>query len=484
MSERAASFNPKNVGGERPYSRLTRNGITTAQIAAVHGDLGAIFGTTAVHGVEPGQIAMNMGLRLNRRFINAGLIPVPMIVPFVSGDPIYGERSQRVFRDVYGPDEQRQIFLSEGLGHALLQTEFGRAGYQQHLVNVRAGIGTVQSALNSLIEEPLEVVSLDGKETRRIDLAGKRLIEINAGANATLAKDSDRVDAYEVFPVTFDGLINYVQRHNRLFGYDEQLLTDVFGVANDLRRHMRGIILPDIHTLGQEPWFENEFPEAFLTPPWKNKLTPPEVVINPRERTVTIADKTEERSTVTGYNPDKGIVYLNVSGNDMGAQSAKSFVFSAQDQGYVVAAPPWLREKWLLEEKDTDQQHHMINVLPAGPNILFAEDGDGDRLCKAFFMRLGMGSYAYAQLAGVPIIYLGFETLDNPEMHGNGAVLEANGLGIRYTGQPNVITDVQGLDANYPAFNTIVYERFGIPRHMEGIPAVGEIILLDQINKR
>lgn len=277
--------------------------------------------------------------------------------------------------------------------------------------------------------------------------------------------------------------MQYVQKHNRSFQYDGQLIRDVGKIAIDLRKHIKGIFIPNLHTLGEEKWFGDAFPEAFITPPWKEKLTPPQIDIDSNNGTITVLNHAGLISKAPGYHADKGVVYINVSGNDLGAQSAKAFVFSAQDEGYVVATTSWLKEKWLQEEAGKELETNMKNVLAAEPNILFSKQSNGDRLCKAFFMRLGMGSYAYAQLAGVPVIFLGFEALENPEMQGNGRVMEAHKLGIRYTGQPNIIKDVQKLAGNYPAFNKTVYDEYQIPRELEGLPAVANIILLDQIDK-
>ncbi len=474
-------FNPQNVGLERPYSRLSE-GFSREQLAHVRDRLEFIAGVTAVHGLEPQQIAINNGLAINRVFRRYGLPALPIIIPFIPGHAIYGDRTHRVLDSVYDEQAQGQIFLSEDLGRALLHTEFGFAGYQQHLANVQRDIQQVYSAFQELLSGPFSVSTFNGKQRRLIDPTQRRTLEINAGANATLAQVSDQVDAYEVFPVTFDGLIQYIRRHNSFFRYDQQLIQGVEQLAIDLRLHTKGMILPDLHTLGEERWFEGAFPEAFITPPWKEKLTPPRIEIDSEERTITVFNHTGLVDKVHGYDPEKGIVYINVSGSDLGAQAAKMFALNAQDQGYVVSATPWVKEKWLKEEDGSQLEASMRNVLAAEPHILFAKTKDGT-LCKAFFMRLGMGSYAYAQLAGVPIIFLGFEALENPEMKGNESVVEKYGLGARYTGQPNIITEVEPLANNFSSFNGIVYYLYGIPKRLEGLDANAQIILLDQIHR-
>jgi len=483
MGEIPSFINPKTVGGENPYSQLLEKGISREHIKAVHDKFGLIVGTTAIHGYEPGQISINTGLQVNNTFMRKGLSPIPIVVPYVPGDDVYGSRMLRVYHDVYSPGEQRQVFLSEDLGHALLETQFGRGGYQRHLLNVRDNIGSVHRGLGALLDGPFEVHNLLApSQSRLVDPTVRSILEINAGANASLANVSDRVEAYGAFPVTFDGLIKFIQKNNDFFEYGDRLLQRVLGIATDMSQDLNAVILPDLHTLGEESWFEREYPESFITPPWKRRLDPPDVSIDIRERTITIDTNNRETKPVTGYRPDKGVVYVNVSGNDMGSQAAQAFVYAAQDDGYVVAAPGWLRDQWIAQEKDEKSRSALENVLASGPNILFAKY-DGEPLCKAFFMRLGMGSYAYAQLAGVPIIYLGFDTIDNPEMVGNSAVVRKNGLGIRYTGDEDTMQKVRELSTNYLPFNNVVYQRYGISRDVDGLSAVANIILLDQVNR-
>lgn len=168
----------------------------------------------------------------------------------------------------------------------------------------------------------------------------------------------------------------------------------------------------------------------------------------------------------------------------MGVPESKGFVAMAQEQGYVIAAPPWLKNNWIKDAKENEREI-MENVLAAEPNLLFAKTEDGKPLCVAEFMRTGMGSYAYCQVADMPMIVLPWTKLDNPEMFGNNLVITGEGLGIEYTGQPNVIEQARNLDRRRLfRFNRKVYTKYGVPEGMSGLTFAGKVVVSSEMNRK
>ena len=185
------------------------------------GDVSFFIGTTAVHGAEPQQIAGNVAQKMNNVLEANGVDRKPIVLPFVPGNPIYGERNVRILQEVYGAEGGENVYLSEDLGRILIKTEFGLAGYQPHLDSVRENQPSAQEELSRFIGNDFTAISLfdevvNGEIRARERVFNQadsstgergRVIEINAGANVSAATEDRRVVAHSVFPNTLYGLM-------------------------------------------------------------------------------------------------------------------------------------------------------------------------------------------------------------------------------------------------------------------------------------
>lgn len=172
----------------------------------------------------------------------------------------------------------------------------------------------------------------------------------------------------------------------------------------------------------------------------------------------------------------------------MGAEEAKGFAILAQEEGYVIAAPPWLKNQW-VKESSGDLQLQFENVLSALPNLLFAADQEGNPLCVAQMLRPGLGAISNSQIAGqqgegIPMIVLPGSKLENPETRSNGDVLVREGLGVEYTGQPDISQMARALKGDVRRqFYKKVYTQYGIPPEMRGLAFVGEVLVRAEIER-
>src|SRR5713226_4664826 len=78
-------------------------------VKSAFGDVSFFIGTTAVHGAEPQQIAGNVAQEMNNVLEKNGVDRKPIVLPFVPGHPIYGERNVRILREVYGAEGGKNV---------------------------------------------------------------------------------------------------------------------------------------------------------------------------------------------------------------------------------------------------------------------------------------------------------------------------------------------------------------------------------------
>lgn len=495
-------FAIKDRGGSERFAevqKLPEQGFKET-LGKTFGNVEFFLGTTAVHGLEPQQIAANVGLAMNKTLKENGLEERPIILPFVPGDPIYGERNVRVLKEVYTGDQAKKIFLSKELGEILVKTEFGLEGYEVHLESVRDKQGEVQEALDRLLTGEFSAISLDGQEERifnsvTADGTRGRVIEINTGANVSAATEDGRITAHSVFPNTLDGLMKMIEANEGVFNYNPDLVRDIKAIADKLRTKFGVIVLPDIRPFAGEQ-------DEIIAPPLKDPLESPDVTINTEAKTISISWEEEVRDLETGemktvtrvesaanYDSEKGVIYLNVSGSGIGVKEAKGFVALAQEQGYSIAAPAWLKEKWIVDAgTDEAEKAKFEKVLAAGPHLLFAKDTNGDPICVAQMLRAGLGSISNSQIAGkdgegIPMIVLPWTITDNPEMWGNVNVLVEEGLGVEYIEKAR---DAKDIIEKAKALNKTTRRRFyekvrhTLPESMRdlgGLQFVAEVLI-------
>ena len=274
-------------------------------------------------------------------------------------------------------------------------------------------------------------------------------------------------------------------------------------IGKELNKKFDVVVLPDIHPLGAQKdkkFFESTHGDVVITPPLKDRAEPPTVEVDKEARSITISweedqlnkdkgqiEKVTKTESAPNYDTEKGIVYLNVSGSGIGAAEAKGFVLLAQAKGYVVSVPPWLKRQWVGESKG-DEEQAMENVLSVLPNILFAQDENGDNLVKAQMLRAGLGAVSNSQVAGrvgedgrsegIVMIVLPGSKLDNPETRSNEVVILENGFGVEYTGQPGIVEFARELrnDA-FTIFNRKIYDQNKIPFGMTGMEFTANVLV-------
>lgn len=457
------------------------------------GNVEFFLGVTAVHGVEPQQIAVNTALAVNAELWRNGLEPKPVIIPFVPNHPSYGNITKDVLLSAYTPEQQKLIYLSEDLGRILIQTQYdAKKGYQEHLQSVKEKQPEVQRQLLKLIDGPISAVRLADNQPVVINGEGResrRVIEINAGANASAATQDGRVDTYTVFPNTFEGILTFIRWENKRarLGYDRKLLRDVDRAARQLDRKTVLSFLSDPNPLQGvslqhrlQAWFEMR--NATLTPPLKEELVPPRVDITKQHITITKADGTVLESD--NYNADKGLIHVNISGNTAGSQAARELALQAQREGYIVTVPPWIKDLWLKQVPENEREL-VESIMPLEPNILFAKDQQGQPLCKFFLMRPGLGSIWYSLRAGVPILSIPREEQDNPEMEGNNRAIERFGIGVVYdANRSDNFERVRALQPHIAEFANSQNRKHKIPEGMSGLGFVAQTIINAEIIRR
>lgn len=425
------------------------------------------IGITAIHGVEPMLIVVETARSVNNELAKVGIDKKPIILPFVPGHFAYGERLKGIIKDEYGPDVLSDIYFCPDLGNTLIQTEFNESGYQPHLESVSVRQQATQEALWKLLDQPLNTASING-EPRTFPL-DQRFIEINAGANVTAAKSGEK-SAHFVFPVTFDGLLRLIQEHNdEVFDFNPDLVNECLKLALPLRERYKTVLIPDLHTLLEEPRLsEDTLYDATFIPPLKEKQTPPDSIKFDFE-TGEIMDLRGDTPRVISFDPEKGAIYINISGGGMGLDAATSASQVLNDQGYAVFMP-----SWMIKDKSAF-------AIGSGPNILFANDPDGNPVFKAILMRPGKGITDRAQLAEIPMLCIPHFKLDNPEIWGNiNAILTAQ-LGREFSSRRDLLSLISGYGANIRGFNEKVYNRFNIPRNKTGPQYAAEQVINAEI---
>lgn len=480
--------------GKKAMEHLERNGETYRQeVVQAFGSVEFFLGVTAVHGLEPQQIAVNTALAINAELAKNGLDARPVIIPYVPGHPSYGNITKEVLLSAYTPEQQKLIYLSEDLGKILIQTQYeAKKGYQEHLRSVKKNQPVVQQQLLQLIDGPISTVRLLDNQPVVVNGEGrenKRIIEVNAGANVSAATKDGKVATYTVFPNTFEGILKFIRWENRRakLRYSRKLLREVGKSARALDRKTTLSFLSDPNPLqGTAKWRKvqrwMEMRDKTLTPPLKEMLIPPKVTVAKNHIKIEKSDGTILESDA--YHPDKGLIHVNISGNTAGSQAARELALKAQKEGYIVTLPPWIKELWLTQVPAQEKQD-VERILPLDPNILFAKDGKGQPLCKFFLMRPGLGSIWYSLKAGVPILSIPREEQDNPEMEGNNKAIERFGIGTIYDASRTDNFDrVRALQPNIENFAMRQNKKHKIPEGMSGLGFVAQMIINAEILRK
>lgn len=427
-------------------------------------NVGGFVGITAVHGLEPFLIVVESARKVNDELEKNGLERKPIILPYVEGHSAYGNRLINVLKDEYDQGTLADIYLSNDIGNILIQTQFDQSGYQPHLESVSFNQKSVQEQLWKYLDGEVKTVSIEGQERIFKD---QRLIEINAGANVTAAKKGE-ASAHFVFPVTFDGLMRLVQEHNDVFDYNQELVKECLAIAEGLRKRYKTILLPDLHTLLEEPELVEElYRGAIFTPPLKEKQKPPSYIHFDFVNNVITDERDNSKHS---FNPEKGAVYLNVSGGGMGLDAAVSAAKYFNSLGYAVFMPEWMKGKDLRF------------AVGSGPSVLFAKDPQGDSVFKLVLMRPGKGITDRAQISEVPMLVIPYFKLDNPEIWGNIKAINRNGLGREFSSRRDIADLLSGMDGNIRVFNKKIYDSQNIPIEVEGPEYTAQKIIEAEIS--
>lgn len=456
-----------------PYDGMAQTLRTEArkrELARAFSDVSAFLGVTAVHGLEPFLIVVESARKVNDELAKVGLDRKPIILPYVDGHSAYGQRLKDVLVDEYDENTLQDIYFSAELGNILIKTQFDQSGYQPHLESVSTNQLSVQESLWRFIDDPITATSFSGA-TRTFD-KDKRFIEINAGANVTAAKEGEQT-AHFIFPITFDGLLRLIQEHNEeVFDYNPDLVRECLTIANKLKKRYKTILIPDLHTLLEEPSLVAElYAEATYIPPLKEKQTPPigiEFDFDNRQ----IIDQRGQEPRVVPFNPEKGAIYMNISGGGMGLDAAVSAAQVFNKQGYAVFMPSWMI-------KD-----NIKFAVGSAPNVLFAKDPKGESIFKAILMRPGKGITDRAQLSEIPMLSIPYFRLDNPEIWGNINAIIARRLGREFSSRRDILSLLKGYDQNIRDFNQEIYIQQNIPRGMSGSEYAAQKIIEAELARK
>lgn len=388
----------------------------------------------AVHGFEPSIMGVNIGRHINDELERHGLSGKPIILP-----EVYKDRLPDILRDEF-PNYQHMIFLSQDSGRILRKTSYTDAGYPTHLHEVVLYQSEVQKELREMMGAPFSAVSLDGKTTITIE-PGQKRIEINTGANVTAVEVGEK-RAHSVFPVRFSDLIRLVKSVPEIKKhYDEAELEVLLKKALTLEEHMLTTQLPDPHTVETFDWFTGD--GVILTPPLKEKRTPP-----------------------SDLPLDKPAIYVNVSGNDAAYAITRNFAEEMHRQGFAIFAPP--RLQWDFR-------------IPTNARSLYAVNDRGESIVEFVLARSGGGTIWDAMIAGIPMIYLAYFPYDNPEIFGNNRTLEANGLGVEFAPNMQLLQKARDLRETIPGHNRRFYRDHTISGDISGLTYVAHNIIEAEI---
>lgn len=453
----------------------------TAEIKQVFTGVQGFIGITAVHGNEPFLIVTETIRAINDIFESSSVGRKPVILPDTEK---YRKALDTILPDEYGDTAQRSkiladIYFSKDLGDILNQTQFTMAGYQPHLESVAASQPQTQEALWRLLDTSFTAQRFTDGQELKMD-PNQRLIEINAGANVTAAKNGEHT-AYSIFPVTFEALLRMIIEHNNgeIFDYRRELLDANLAIAQGLLSRTRLVMLPFLHTLLEEPQLTKELYErAVFYPPQKDIQDPPtNIQFDFDGRRIIVGDKEKEYKTFP-FNPEKGAVYVNVSGGGMGLTEAYTSVLTIKSQGYAIFAPNFVVKDWTRAGLDTSF------VITAGPSVLYAKDKEGMQIFKGILMRSGKGITDRAELSETAMILNQYSRGDNPEIWGNDRAILNHNLGRRYSARADLIDLV--VAGNHPEairrFKDENRKIYKIPEGVSGPQYVAEQIIDAEIN--
>lgn len=453
--------------GYDAMAQMLKSEARRKELGKAFGDVSAFIGITAVHGLEPFLIVVEAARKVNDELSRNGLDRKPVILPFVEGHSAYGQRLKDVLSDEYDQEVLNDIYFSGELGSILIRTQFDQSGYQPHLESVSSNQASAQDALWRFMDQPIKATSFSGEQ---ITLAqDKRIIEINAGANVTAAKNGDKTTHF-IFPVTFDGLLRLIQEHNEdVFDYNPDLVRECLKIASKLKGRYRTTLIPDLHTLLEEPELIDELYDGVTyIPPLKEPQKPPSDITFDFNNN-QIIDSRGGKKRIVPFNPEKGAVYMNISGGGMGLDAAISAAQVFNRQGYAVFMPSWMI-------KDATGF-----AIGSAPSILFAKDPNGGAVFKAILMRPGKGITDRAQLSEIPMLSIPYFRLDNPEIWGNINAIINNRLGREFSSRRDILDLLKGYDRNIHTFNEAIYKSQNIPRDVSGSEYAAQKIIQAEI---
>ncbi len=382
-----------------------------------------ILGIIAIHGNEPQIMTAAIGADVNAILGENELPGAAIVLP-----SIYGERTRDILREDF-PDQEGNIYLSDGMGEILKRTEFSRAGYQAHMREVAAHQPKVRDALLEYLSRPFLATSLDGK-TREFQPDGKRL-EINAGANVTASLPGEKTTHF-IFPVLLSEMIDATLADPQISNYfDHKTLEEARKIAADFESTYKTTQIPYVHTLyGQEGY---DTTGKILTPPLKKGRPVPQLDL-----------------------PDDNGIYIMASGSEIGKEIVEDQALQLQKQGHEILFPPWLK-------------------LPFGKAAL--PDSVFHPGVKFVMGRMGWGIGWQSQVAGKPFVAMPHLWFDNPEIHFNLTALKESGLGMVFQAGDDLAEKAQTLTPRIREMNTKIAYELGIPQNMDGIRFAAEQIL-------
>lgn len=387
------------------------------------------FGIIAIHGNEPQRLLTAVSLEISKILKEHGLTPPVFVLP-----DIYGEDSKRILREEF-PSNLSQIFMSEELGAILKQTQFGQAGYQDHMEEVAEKQPKVYEEVLAFFEKPFIATSLSG-ETREFFPAGRRL-ELNAGANVVASQPGERKTHF-YFPVILSELVAATMEDPTInFTYDQDTMERVRRIAQEFEKTYSTTQLGYVHTLS----FEEDYSTGgkIFTPAPKKAKEPPNIDL------------------------ENGI-YIMASGSGIGVETVVNQAKRLSQEGYEIVSPPWI--------------HRRLQIgIAATPDVIFHPG------IKAVIGRAGWGILWDAQKAEKPFADIGAGEYDNPEIRFNRRTIQKLGLGDAFSLRRGFIEGLVELSPNIASLNRQIARDLSISEDYDGERYAAEKIIEAEINR-
>ncbi len=319
-----------------------------------------------------------------------------------------GREARIIVPLIYG-ERQKRIIKETAVDISNIEYDEESGGL---LDKIRLSGANFDAQLEALVK-CRKTVEEELKEHLKRTLGSGGFIEINAGSYVS----ADATIAYYVFPYIHTDLLNQTRKDKLPF--NQRNIGKVLNEVEASEQRYSLIFIPEINMLSAIGRQKRANEES--TPPLKH----------PRESTEDL----------------EGAIFMHLSGTG----SCREEIIKAAKQ---IPFPKYFAQAFkssVAGVEDKISQHNAIY----NPAILY------NPAIKAVFGRPGWGILWECQVAQKPFISVPYITIDDPEIKYNIQILEEFGMGVVYTGQPNIVELAMEKQPSIDILTAQLTERFG-----------------------